>query len=171
MLRQARVDDFEVVYTLYMHPDTNPHLLYEWMDQGQFRPIFQKLLSDGVLYVYEHEARVVGMSKLVPLTHRSQHCVYLGGVAILPECAGQGFGRRMLIAVLAYLSERSALRVELSVGMRNHAARALYRSLGFEEIGVLSDYTYLASEQRFIDEMLMQWRHASLKPSERELSV
>lgn len=155
MLRKALPTDFELIYTLYFHPKTNPYLLYEPMDVLAFRPIFDALLGQQVLYLFEHEAMPAGMAKLVPLTYRTDHIVYLGGVAIHPDHAGKGWGAQMLREVLALARQSGFLRVELSTAITNERAIRLYEKSGFQKEGILRRYCHLKSEGRFLDEVMM----------------
>jgi L-phenylalanine/L-methionine N-acetyltransferase len=157
MQRTANKKDFEFVYELYMHPTTNPYLLYEVMDVAAFGAIFRKLIEDNVLYIFEKNDKPVGMFKLVPLTHRSGHVVYLGGFAIDTRYTGKGYGKEMLQSIINLAGNKKFKRIELSVGKENTKAMSLYKSCGFEEEGVLRKYTYLKTEQQYIDEVLMSY--------------
>lgn len=157
MTRKATENDLPFVYDLYMHPQVNPHLLYEKMDLEQFQPIYQDLLKDEVKYIFEDNQQMVGMFKLIPLKYRSAHIAYLGGVGIHPAYNGRGLGEKMLREVLDLAKQNDVKRVELSVGTANERAIHLYKKVGFEEEGVLRKFTYLKSEGRFIDEMLMSY--------------
>ncbi len=157
MTRKATDNDLPFVYDLYMHPQVNPHLLYEKMDLEQFQPIYQQLLKDEVKYIFEDNQQMVGMFKLIPLKYRNAHIAYLGGVGIHPAYNGRGLGEKMLREVLDLAKQHGVKRVELSVGTANERAIHLYKKVGFEEEGVLRKFTYLKSEGRFIDEMLMSY--------------
>jgi ribosomal protein S18 acetylase RimI-like enzyme len=56
-------------------------------------------------------------------------------IDLLPEAQGQGLGRELMRTFLAALRERGVPRVHLGMGAANHAARAFYDRLGFEELG------------------------------------
>lgn len=157
MIKPATDDDFEFIYRLYMHPDLNPYLLYEPMDRGGFLPIFEQLLADKVLYVYRVDQQKAGMFKLIPLQHRTSHIAYLGGVAIAPEFAGQGVGTAMIKLILEFARRRRIKRIELSTSVDNQRAAHLYEKCGFQREGILREYTYLFSEDRFVDEVLMSY--------------
>lgn len=47
------------------------------------------------------------------------------------------------------------LRIELSVASNNDKAIKLYEKSGFQKEGLLKKYTFLKSEQRYIDEIMM----------------
>jgi len=61
-------------------------------------------------------------------------------VAIRPECRGRGHARPLLSRHLDELSRRGAARVHLEVEDGNAPAVALYRRLGFKEIGRRNGY-------------------------------
>lgn len=157
MIKPATESDFDFIYGLYMHPELNPYLLYEPMDKVTFLPIFKQLLSDEVLYVYSIDQQKVGMFKLIHLKHRASHVGYLGGVAISPEFAGQGLGTAMLKLILEFAREKRIRRIELSTSVHNQRAAHLYEKCGFQREGILREYTYLASENRYDDEVLMSY--------------
>lgn len=155
MIRKALSSDFDFVYGLYMHPQVNPFLLYEVMSREEFVPVFNDLLLAGVKYIFEPDAVVCGMFKLVPLTHRTSHVAYLGGVAIDPAKAGAGLGSQMIDQVTQLARQQGFLRIELSTAAINEKAIRLYERNGFRQEGVLRRYSYLKSEARFLDEVMM----------------
>ncbi len=157
MTRKATQNDLHFVYDLYMHPQVNPYLLYENMDLEQFRPIYQNLLADGVKYIFEENNLPVGMFKLIRLKHRSSHIAYIGGLAIHPDFGGKGFGSKMMQEIIDLAREIGIQRLELSVSSENIKAQNLYEKLGFEKEGIMRKYTHLASEGRFLDEVMMAW--------------
>ena len=156
-IRPVTTADFDLIYHLYMHPQTNPYLLYEWMEKEQFKPIFEELLAKGIVYVYEEAGKTVGMFKLAPWGYRTDHIVYLGGLAIHPDCFGQGYGMKMTQAILDFAKSLGYLRVELSTAVTNEKAIRLYEKAGFEKEGVLRRYTHLKSEGVFLDEVMMSY--------------
>lgn len=157
MIRKVTQEDFNFIYGLYMHPQVNPFLFYEMMDTNSFRPIFDELLAKDVLYIFEDNGKAVGMFKLAPLTYRNSHIAYLGGLAIDPSAAGKGYGQTMITEIIAYAKKQGFLRVELSVATVNEKAIRLYEKVGFVKEGVFRKFTYLKSEDRFLDEVVMAW--------------
>lgn len=155
MIRKATTSDFDYICSLYMHPQVNPYLLYEMMDAAAFKPIFDDLLSKEVKYIFETDGKAVGMFKLIPLQHRNSHIAYLGGLAIDPAFSGKGYGLKMLNEIIDYVKAKGFLRVELSVATINEKAIRLYEKAGFEKEGVFRKFTYLKSEDRFLDETVM----------------
>ncbi len=157
MVRHAVSEDFDFIYALYFHPDINPFLLYEMMEKTDFQDIFDDLLSKNCLYIFEDAEQQVGMFKLVPLTYRTSHIAYLGGVAIHPQYSGRGFGVQMMNEILALSQQKGFLRIELSAATMNEKAIHLYEKVGFQKEGILSRYTYLKSKNQFLDEVLMSY--------------
>ena len=64
------------------------------------------------------------------LWHEGLEC-YLAELYVVPSLRGQGRGRTLMEAVLAFARERGAGYIELNTGEDDRAARALYESLGF----------------------------------------
>jgi putative acetyltransferase len=81
--------------------------------------------------------------------------MYLGGVAILPEAGGRGFGINMLREAIRICRDKGFTRIELTVAVENARAIKLYETLGFVREGILKNYTYLRKEGIYIDEQVM----------------
>ena len=157
MIRKIIAADTDFIYGLYMHPDINPYLLYEVMDVKTFTPIFTDLLQQGIIYVYEAEGVPAGMFKFIHQQHRNAHSAYLGGVAIHPSFAGKGHGIKMMQEIIELGRQMNLLRIELSTAVANDKAIHLYEKNGFVKEGVLRKYTWLKSENRFLDEVMMSY--------------
>ncbi len=157
MIHKAAREHFDFIYELYMHPLTNPYLLYEPMGKKEFQPIFEDLQKQAVLYVYSDNGKDTGMFKLVPYTHRTSHVAYPGGLAVHPSLSGKGQGYKMLQEILDFGRRNEFLRIELSVASHNEKAIHLYLKAGFEKEGILRKYTHLKTENRFWDEVLMSY--------------
>jgi ribosomal protein S18 acetylase RimI-like enzyme len=55
-------------------------------------------------------------------------------IDLLPRAQGQGFGRRMMMQLLARLRDRGSPGVHLGMSAVNHRAYGFYRTLGFTEL-------------------------------------
>lgn len=157
MYRKATITDFDFIFYMFMHPQVNPHLLYEQMSAESFNPIFEKLIAADILYVFEDNNERVGMFKLVPQTYRAGHVAYLGSFAIDSKQAGKGLGTKMLMTIIELAKQTGIKRIELSAGVQNTNAITLYKKCGFEEEGILRKLTHLKSEDRYIDEVMMSY--------------
>jgi putative acetyltransferase len=157
MIRKATQQDFDFIYDLHVHPQVNRFLFYEIMSAEEFKPIFNGLLTQGILYVYEEDGILKGMFKLVPKEHRASHIVFLGGVAIHPSFSGKGCGQRMLHQIIFLGRERGFLRIELGVSSINTKAIHLYEKAGFVKEGLLKKYIHLKTENLFLDDVVMAY--------------
>lgn len=156
MIRTAGKSDFDFFYGLYMHPQVNPFLLYEQMSAEEFGPVFTELQGKGYLYVYQDQEGIpVGMFKRVPQQYRNSHIVFLGGLAIDPLWAGKGYAGKMLQEIKEIVIQRGFARIELTVAVMSEKAIRLYERAGFQQEGRLRNYTFLKSENKFIDEVIM----------------
>jgi ribosomal protein S18 acetylase RimI-like enzyme len=155
MIRIATQNDFDYIFALYMHPLNNPWLLYEQMGPDEFRPIYHELIARNSLYIYSEGGKDLGMFKLQAMKYRNSHIIYLGGVAVDPVSSKQGAGSRMMPEILERVKQMGFTRVELTVGTENAIAIKLYEKSGFLNEGCLRNYSFLKSENRYIDEYVM----------------
>ena len=155
MLIKAAETDFDFFYHLYMHPLVNPYLLYEIMEKELFKPIYNELLQQQVLYKFNDGETDAGMCKLVLHRYRDSHKMYVGGLAFDPAHAGKGYGVLLMQEIIAFAAAHNRSRVDLSVSTQNEKAIALYKKSGFVIEGTLKNYSYLARENRFVDEYMM----------------
>jgi putative acetyltransferase len=157
MIRKATHADFNFIYELHVHPQVNRFLFYEIMGAAEFKGIFNEMLEQGVLYVYEEDGVSKGMFKLTPKQHRCSHIVFLGGVAIHPSFSGNGCGQRMVNEIISLGKEQGFLRMELGVSTINSKAIHLYEKAGFKREGIFEKYIHLRSENIFLDDILMAY--------------
>lgn len=61
-------------------------------------------------------------------------------IAVAPHARRRGLGRTLMLALIAETRRRGARELFLEVRADNPGAQALYRGLGFEEIGVRPRY-------------------------------
>jgi putative acetyltransferase len=155
MVKIATPSDFKFIYNLYMHPLVNPYLLYEQMSEAEFQSIFDDLITRKLIYILAAEGQDVAMFKFIPMPFRNAHIAYLGGVGVHPDFGGKGFGKKLMQAVIDLAKAKGIYRIELSTATTNERAIRLYESIGFEKEGVLRQYTYLKSEDRYLDEVMM----------------
>ena len=73
------------------------------------------------------------------LGYAGMHCAagecYVDNVAVFPEARRQGVGRRLMEALLQAAAARGGEFLSLEVRPSNLEALALYRGLGFREVG------------------------------------
>jgi ribosomal-protein-alanine N-acetyltransferase len=66
--------------------------------------------------------------------------LHVNNLAIRPECRGRGLGSALLRHVLELGVERGVRQATLEVRRSNAGAQALYRRMGFREVGVRRAY-------------------------------
>jgi ribosomal-protein-alanine N-acetyltransferase len=106
--------------------------VYPW-SHGIFRDC---LLAGYHTLVIDVGGAVVGygiMSIAAAEAHILNLCVH-------PDAQRQGFGRRLLTALLLKAEQSEATKVFLEVRPSNAAALRLYESVGFERIGIRPSY-------------------------------
>jgi RimJ/RimL family protein N-acetyltransferase len=157
MIRKATAADIDFLYEMYMHPDTNPGLLYEQMDMESFRSIAQDLIDKGIKYIFLQDDKPVGMFKLVPYTHRAGHIVYLGGFAIHPAYGGKGLGSKLIKIIIDLAREQGFKRIELTTDVINEKAAHIYEKAGFVREGILRKLSYFKTEDKYLDAIIMAY--------------
>ncbi len=75
-------------------------------------------------------------------------------VAVLPEARRRGVGAALVTAAGVAALTRGAASMHLEVAEDNHAARALYAKLGYEEAG--RRHAYYAGEGGAVDALVMR---------------
>jgi ribosomal protein S18 acetylase RimI-like enzyme len=125
------------------------------MGPDEFRPVYHELIARNSLYIYNEDGKDVGMFKLQPMKYRNSHIIYLGGVAVDAGSRQQGVGGRMMVEIMEKIRAMGYTRVELTVGTENVRAIRMYERAGFENEGRLKNYSFLKSENRYIDEYVM----------------
>jgi len=98
---------------------------------------------------------------------------HLLNLCIDPDRQGCGYAGWFLKVILRTTAELDALTVYLEVRPSNRAALALYRTFGFEQIGLRKNY--YRAESRCEDAIVLskniaslkQWRHQLLAPESR----
>jgi len=134
-LRPTREDDLEYVVAAEADPDNAPFLApspHE-LHLGFLRdPLHRHLIAEA-------GGRPVGFVLLQ--LHPADRAVELRRLAVTEK--GRGYGRAALrLAMAQAFEEHDAHRLWLDVKPHNERARALYRSAGFVEEGLLRDALY-----------------------------
>jgi [ribosomal protein S18]-alanine N-acetyltransferase len=73
--------------------------------------------------------------------------LHLLNITVAPDWQGQGHGQALMAAVRQHARQRGLCTLWLEVRASNQRARALYRRLGFEEVGLRRGY-YPAAVRR-----------------------
>ena len=91
----------------------------------------------GVLLVAEVDGKIVGEGTLQPSSGDGSITL---GIMLCQGYRGQGIGRRLMLALEGQARALGKRRIDLTVWGANAAARHLYSSLGYAEIGRFPDW-------------------------------
>jgi len=104
---------------------------------------YKALLPQGIdtpnhhlCMVEDENGAVVGYVWFAEERMETRDRLYVYDIEILEDERGRGFGRDAMLLVESEAERLGLARVELNVWPSNHVARALYRSLGFEETSI-----------------------------------
>lgn len=145
ILRTPETADAERVISVIATADTET--LFLGRNPGEFHPtvekerdIIQGMLEnpDGMWLVAEYDGKLVGQcsAELVRRSQRYRHRAQVAFV-VLKEYWGLGIGGRMIEECLRWCRQKNVSQAELDVVTANERALALYKSFGFEIVGVL----------------------------------
>lgn len=89
---------------------------------------------------FEQDALAGFVAVIHPQRAKLRHCVELAGMYIAPPSRRRGLGHALLRAVVDHARSLPGVRqIKLGVNATNEAAKALYRSAGFQSYGMEPD--------------------------------
>lgn len=138
-----------------MDERVNPYLNFEVMDKDSFLSVFQELMNDDQLFVYEDDHCILATCVVIRQKRRVAHAATIGTLATHPDFHGQGIGTRFMKDLLQKLKNEGIQRVDLYVEADNPVAQKFYGKLGFQLEGVLKKYFKRSYEKHYVDEHLM----------------
>jgi L-amino acid N-acyltransferase YncA len=116
----------------------------------------RSLASRSELFVAEAEAGIAAFQVIEPFvayTRTMDHVAQMG-TYVHSDHRGLGIGRRLARQTLAFAREQGYEKIVIFVLAHNRSALAYYRTLGFEERGVLQRQTKIDGE--YYDEVVME---------------
>ena len=130
-LRPARAADLDAVIAL----ERAAYPTDAWSEEA----MASQLENTNTYYlVAEDESAVVGYAGLH--APRGAETAEVHTVTVTEALRRQGIGRRMLLVLLDEAAARGATEVFLEVRIDNPSAQELYKSLGFEAVGIRRKY-------------------------------
>lgn len=94
------------------------------------------LENDHPHHVALLDAEVVGWCDVLPAFGQARAHVGVVGVGLVARARHHGLGRQLMEASIAKAWAQGLTRIELTVRVDNHNARALYERLGFQHEGI-----------------------------------
>ena len=160
-LRVARVEDAPLLARAQRAIAVVPGLLVTGPEEVADERLAQKIAAlnaadNGRFLVAEVEGELAGHGMLDPLPFAAvRHVVHLT-MAVHPGWQGRGVGRAILSGLIDWARGCPAIgKIELHVRASNAAAIALYRKLGFEEVGRLRQRVKVAPDG-YVDDLSME---------------
>jgi ribosomal-protein-alanine N-acetyltransferase len=135
MVRRAELADVDEILRVDVEARESPH----W-----FRERYVEiLLGDDAtwwprraLFVAVVEGRVAGFVAVAVVMEEAE----LESIVVGVEHRRQGVGMALSLAMRGWAKEQGAERVQLEVRVKNEAAQALYKRLGFAQNGLRANY-------------------------------
>lgn len=131
--------------------------LYPKLTAEQETAFIQQLGSRSVMIVAELEGAILGMQVIepfAPYTQAMDHVATLG-TFVRRDFRGQGVGRKLMDASLAFARHEGFEKIIIYVRLGNSGAQRFYRKMGF--IPKLMMERQVKIEGRYDDEMLMEF--------------
>jgi putative acetyltransferase len=153
--RLATCEDFDAIYSIYMHKDAIPYLGFDPMPKAEFAMILDSLVATKSFYVVETDGRVRAFYRLSRQEGRAKHVVSFATFAVAPAARGSGLAREIIDYVVSRLQSDGITRVELTVEADNPRAYRFYTKLGFEQEGTLRSAYKRSSDAQYTDEIFM----------------
>lgn len=98
------------------------------------------------------DEKIIAVANVDRLERRSKHVGHFG-ISVAKEFRGEGIGQELLKVILELATRMGLAMIELSVYSLNEAGIALYKKLGFEEVGRIPKKILFHGE--LIDEIVM----------------
>ncbi len=129
LIRRMTPEDCEQVYTIEKNTFARPWTLKDFEHEMKENPAARYLVaeSDGVIIAY------AGIWIILDESH-------ITNIAVSKEFRGMGIGKHITGKLLQYASNLGSRYTTLEVRKSNLTAQNLYRSLGFEKVGIRKKY-------------------------------
>ena len=109
----------------------------------------------SVLLVAEYDGKVVGTSQITPKSiYKWKKHIAEFGIAIIKRCWGLGIAGKLMASIIECAKKFKYEQIELSVVAENVNALNLYKSFGFEVVGVVKN-AYKFSKTHYSDRIIM----------------
>ncbi len=149
-IRKANLADLDCIETIYeaIHSaEENGYQTIGWM-RGVYptRKTAQESILRGDMFVLE-DGEIVGAAVInriqvdvysgAPWEHDTDLVCVLHTLVISPQAAGRGYGSAFVEFYERWAEEHDLPELRIDTNARNMAARAMYRKLGYKEIGIV----------------------------------
>lgn len=152
-VRKATKNDIDYIETIYdrTHDGEEKGLT----TIGWIRNIYptrktaEEALKRNDLFVMEDENKVVAVAVINQIqveeyqyaawrhSAKENEIMVLHGLAVDPRQKGKGYGSAFVMFYETYAKENGCFALRMDTNVRNEKARGLYKSLGYDEIGIV----------------------------------
>ena len=126
-----------------------------WSVEQEARYLESLSPREAIHVAIDAQEQIVGLQTLDSSSLPSMAHVGQIGTFLLPEWRGQGAGRTLWNATLAFAREAGYRKFAIQVRGTNIAAQAFYRALGFKECGRLTRHVIIDGVED--DEVIMEF--------------
>ena len=140
IMRNARIEDIEVIHRIYMSPEVNPYMNFDLVSIEDFKPLLLECIND--LKIIESEGNIIGVIGLTRMKNRRSHVLFLSKFAIAPEYNGKGYGSKVIKDIIKDAKSTGVKKIELMAEEDNSGAIEFYKKLGFAIEGKISNSIY-----------------------------
>ena len=162
-IRKLTIEDGEALWNLRLralkdNPEAFASTYEETLRRGKEQFIQRMHPKEDAFYFGAFASGLIGMVYLRRDEGiKNQHKGHITSMYVQPESRGLGIGKALLQEVIIQTNRLPELeQLHLMVVTTNKAARALYRSMGFEVYGIA--FRALKLDQQYWDEELMVLR-------------
>lgn len=103
-------------------------------------PVYADYIRRADCGVWLHLREGVATGSLVLMHVSEGGYTHVLSVAVHPDFRRQGIGRTLMLFAESQAQHRGCPLLVLEVRQKNHAAQRLYKSLGYETLGVIEDF-------------------------------
>jgi L-amino acid N-acyltransferase YncA len=157
VIRESKESDIFCIQEIYNQgiEDRIATLEVEIKDNSYMKDWYEKHKDRFKVIVAEQEGKIVGWASLNQYNNRSAY----DGVAdvsvyISREYRGRGIGKKLLVHLVTIAKENAFHKMVLFTFPFNQLGQALYRKIGFREVGVFRNQGILDGD--FVDVMAME---------------
>ncbi len=149
-IREANISDLDYIVEIYddIHSaEENGYQTIGWM-RGVYptRKTAEESILRGDMFVME-DGKIIGAGIInqtqvdvyygAPWEHDTDSVCVLHTLVISPQTARKGYGRAFVGFYEWWAKEHGFPELRIDTNARNKAARAMYRKLGYKEIGIV----------------------------------
>ncbi len=149
-IRKADITDLDAIEKIYddIHTAEESGARTVGWIRGVYptRETAESAISRGDMFVLE-DGHVLGAGIInrtqvdvysgAPWEHETDAVCVLHTLVISPQAAGKGYGRAFVEFYEQWAMDHGLPELRIDTNARNRAARAMYRKMGFQEIGVV----------------------------------